>query len=272
MGVLTEASLRDQFRSEVPKVYTISPKTIVTPSARQFLNEKGVKVIYEEGELQDYQEADKGGSGGNRETEGNVYEPLEVPDKRIVPKYVDYYTGGAYEEKPEYMTHIYGNKLVYKDDCRIIFRGKLDSYESLLLETMVYTHKQDLKELTEELGEVLAYVRLILRGEVLNEQLSDMKVLGLDEAMLREQSHHPKKYFGILHIMPSFNMGETLIRLNTLRSTAREVEIAGLQAFKHQHQVERKDILQALNRLSSVIYIMMCREKAGKYKRKQSEK
>ncbi|WP_105617783.1 cobalamin adenosyltransferase [Vallitalea okinawensis] len=259
MRVLTETTLRGEFRSSIPEKFSVSRETIITPSAKQYLNEKGVMLVFEE-DNQEQQERVL-----TRQKEGNVYKPIETPDNKIVPKYLDYYTGGAYEEKPEYMTHIYGNRLVYKDDSRIVFRGKLDSYQSRILETMVYTDSQGLQGLTKDLNEVLEFVRKILKAEVLDEPLKDMKIFGLDEKELREMSHNPKKHFGILHIMPSFDMGETLIRLNSLRSAIREVEISGIQTFKKHHVVDRQDILQALNRLSSVIYIMMCRERAGKY-------
>lgn len=264
MRVLTEATLRGEFRHSIPKEFCVCPKTIITPSARQYLKDKGVQLVYEALDGLTHHQ-DKEEKMVSRQKEGNVYKPIETPNHKIVPKYVDYYSGGAYEEKPEYMTHIYGNKLVYKDDSRIIFRGKLDSYQSLILETLVYVDQQGLKDLTQELNEVLEFVRHILKAEVLEEPLGDMKVLGLDEKQLREMSHNPKKHYGIHHIMPSYDMGETLIRLNVLRSGAREIEIAGIQTFKKHHDIDRQDILQALNRLSSIIYIMMCREKAGFY-------
>jgi ethanolamine utilization cobalamin adenosyltransferase len=44
----------------------------------------------------------------------------------------------------------------------------------------------------------------------------------------------------------------------------REIEIAAVAAF--MNNVEKQDMIQALNRMSSVIYIMMLKEKAGIYK------
>jgi ethanolamine utilization cobalamin adenosyltransferase len=59
-------------------------------------------------------------------------------------------------------------------------------------------------------------------------------------------------------------MGPSLLGLNTLRSSVREIEIAAVAAF--MNNVEKQDMIQALNRMSSVIYIMMLKEKAGIYK------
>lgn len=71
-------------------------------------------------------------------------------------------------------------------------------------------------------------------------------------------SHHPKEYLGIDHILPDYKMGEILIGLNAIRSCAREAELSGIP-------LEREDIIKALNRLSSAVYVMMCRYLTGFY-------
>jgi ethanolamine utilization cobalamin adenosyltransferase len=54
-------------------------------------------------------------------------------------------------------------------------------------------------------------------------------------------------------------MGEEIIHLNELRTQVRALEIAAMNAFRQGADVKRKDIICVLNRLSSAIYILMCR-------------
>ncbi len=78
-------------------------------------------------------------------------------------------------------------------------------------------------------------------------------------------SHNPKKYLGIGHLLMNYQLSEWCIALNTLRTQARELELAAVNAFVSPDGTvaEREDLLLGLNRLSSVFYIMMCREAAN---------
>ncbi|QEK12643.1 cobalamin adenosyltransferase [Crassaminicella thermophila] len=252
MKVLTEATLRAEFKNIIPSRYYVDAEALITPSARQYLKDKNVELIVKNKERKE-------------EKIENDNKPSNSSNDKITPIYVSYYSGGTFEKKPEYMTQIYGNKLVYKDNNRIIFRGKLDSFQSQILELQVYVHSKKIDKLIKELDEILNFTRKILRAEVLNEELNEMRVLELDEQQLRDMSHNPKKYFGIDHILPNYKMGGIIIKLNSLRSSVREVEISAIKAFRKE-EIQRLDIIKALNRLSSAIYIMMCKFKAGLYK------
>lgn len=258
MKVLTEAILRKELKERVPSKYLVDKNVIITPSAKQYLREQKIQLIIEdmaeECEIEDSRK------------KGNKYKELETPTEKILPKYFSYYSGGALENKPEHMTQIYGNKLVFKDDPRIILRGKLDSLQSKIMELQVLIASKKITELVEELDEVLNYTRGILKSEVLEEELCIEMLIGLSEEQLREMSHHPKKHFGIEHILPNYQMGEILVGLNSLRSSVREVELTAVKAFRRDFDISRPDIIKALNRLSSCIYIMMCKHKAGLYK------
>lgn len=48
MKVLTEESLRIQFKKETPKTYTVDNKALLTPSAKEYLREKNVELIIKE--------------------------------------------------------------------------------------------------------------------------------------------------------------------------------------------------------------------------------
>ena len=65
--------------------------------------------------------------------------------------------------------------------------------------------------------------------------------------------------------MPGVEDGEVIARLNRARCLAREAELAGAAAFADREgNPTRVDLLQALNRMSSMLYILMIREKSGK--------
>ncbi|AKL93920.1 ethanolamine utilization cobalamin adenosyltransferase EutT [Clostridium aceticum] len=247
MKVLTEAGLRMAFKNKFPETYSVSSRVLVTPSAREYLKEKKIALIIEEGDA-------------------DVETKQERKDQ-VPPKYKCYYHGGFFEKKPEHMTQLHGNFLVNKDHPRIRLRGKLDSFQAEILEVQVFLDSLKEKKLLDDLGEVLVFVRNILRAEVLEEPFGECKILGLGEEELRKISHHPEKFFDVSHLLPEYSMGAVLIKLNTLRSAAREVEIVGVKAFTGENgEIKRNDILQALNRLSSCLYIMMCRWQGGHYK------
>ncbi len=250
MSVLTESALRSELKNQKTDRYVVSPDILITPSARQYLKDKNIELVVE---------------NKSKAVLGEAPQKAE-PEKGFQPKYVCGTTGGFFEKKPEYMTQLYGNKLVYKDHPRIFLRGRLDSLQSKTLELQYLAYKNKTEQLRKDLGEVLQLLRNILRAEVLEEVLPEITLFGYREDMLREMSHHPQKFFDFGHIVPSYDMGELVLGLNSLRSAVREVELAAVQAFKKEENIERQDLLQALNRLSSGVYILMCRCVGGFYK------
>ena len=155
--------------------------------------------------------------------------------------------GGILTEKPEDMTHLYGDVLVYKTHPRIGFRGAMDSLEAALLLC------------GEQVREILELARRLIRCEVMDEPVGDFTLYGLTEAEQRKRSHFPQDYYGQPHFMPDFSDGEKLLRLNQARCAARAAELAGARAFPDG---KRPDIQKALNRMSSMLYILMIQEKA----------
>lgn len=166
--------------------------------------------------------------------------------------------GGYLKEKPEHMTHLHGDVLVEKDHPRIVFRGKLDTLEAELLLCQLADEK-----LVSPVGEVLNLARQILRCEVLGEPLDDGTLCGLSEEEQRRRSHFPQDYYGVPHFMPEAKDGVIIARLNRARCAARETELAAVAAFRDgAGNPTRPDILKALNRMSSMIYLLMIQEKA----------
>ncbi len=162
-------------------------------------------------------------------------------------------SGGFIEEKPERLTHLFGDVLVEKTHPRIAFRGAVDSLEAELLLCAL-----DVPKWEKELTELLNYVRRILRCEVMGEPLPEMNLCGMNDKQLREKSHRPQDFFGQPHFMPAVSDGAAVLRLNKVRCQVRHTELMAVAAMP-----DREDILRALNRMSSCVYILMIREKAG---------
>ena len=58
--------------------------------------------------------------------------------------------------------------------------------------------------------------------------------------------------------MPEYTDGEAIVRLNRARCAAREAELKAVAAFTDREgNPTRVDILRAMNRVSSMIYILM---------------
>ena len=110
---ITEDFLRVELRNTQPEVYYIPEGKILTPAAREYLQQRKIKVA----------------AGGQPAEPAPAAAPAAQPVVPTVmcapeppkPKYVDYETGAYYMEKPEHMTQLFGNVLVAKDHPRIHF-------------------------------------------------------------------------------------------------------------------------------------------------------
>lgn len=258
MSVLTESEVRRQLKGTDFKEYTefrVLKGQIVTPSAKSFLSENNIKLKYVDSLEEVVHEVKK----------AKEEVPVKLQTIEEKNKYITVF-GAELMEKPEHMTHLHGNLLVFKDHKVIALRGKLDSLESKILETQVITHKLGASKLTEDLEEILKFVRGLLRCEVVNEPVGEFKLLGMTPEELREKSHYPKKYYGIGHEPVAFSMGEAVVALNSCRTTIRETELLAYTAFKGEYgDVQRPDIIKALNRLSSLFWIMIFKYRTGEY-------
>ena len=167
--------------------------------------------------------------------------------------------GGYVEEKPEHMTHLNGDVLVSKLHPRILFRGAVDHLEAELILAQLAVGEPYRKSLEE----ILNLARKLIRCDVLEEKLELDKLCGLTEAEMRKRSHRPQEYYGQAHFMPSAEDGMGIARLNQARCACREAELKALAAFSDREgNPTRVDILRALNRMSSMIYILMVQMKA----------
>ncbi|BBA52869.1 ethanolamine utilization protein [uncultured Fusobacterium sp.] len=250
--VLTEDKLKNLYRKEEFKKYVVENGTIMTPSARQFLADKGIEIVKEEAV----------------EEKTAVQEKVieRVVEKAITPKYIGV-AGESYFEKPEHMTQISGNILVKKNDVRIIFRGKLDSLQAKWLILQKEFENYGNEKLQKDMESVAVFIKKIVSAEVLDTEMEEIKVLEETLDKIKEISHNPKKFFGIGHLFDiSIKNSILVLKLNEMRSSSREIEIAGVTAFSNEKGIIiKKEILKALNRLSSVIYVMMLKGEKGEY-------
>ena len=177
-----------------------------------------------------------------------------LPAAEAKPEHYVLENGAFFREKPEDYTHLRGNILVPKTHPVIAFRGAMDTLQAELLLSQLAV-----PELQRELGEILSLARLILSREVMEEPLEEATLCGLTEAEQRKHSHLPQKYYGQPHFMPEVTDGAAILQLNRARCAARAAELACARAFPGG---ARPDIQKALNRMSSMIYILMIQLKA----------
>ena len=237
MQVMQEDTVRQLHLKQGKTEIHVGPRTYVTQQARDYIKEKRLTLIVdgETPENRDIRPAPEMAAGRFRTESGQVL-----------------------DHKPEHMTHLHGNVLVPKTHPRIELRGRLDSLEAEIVCLQVRAHNAGETALAEQLNQVLAFCRSLMGCEVTGKPLENWKILGLDSQGLREQSQQPKKYFGIGHLMPDYQLGEWSAELNRLRAMSRQVELSAARAFIHPDgTAERGDLLQGYNRLSSAFYVLM---------------
>ncbi len=222
----TEENVRDNLRNRDGKrVFFLGKEDRLTSSARDFLTRERIPIL---------------------------------PAEQAKPEVYRLENGGFMSQKPEHMTHLHGDVLVLKTHPRIAFRGAMDTLEAeLILCQLVADEKTNLA-----LSEILAFARLLLRCEVLHEPVPTGKLCGLTAEELRSHSHRPQDFYGQPHFMPESSDGEIIARLNRCRTAAREAELRCVAAFLDANgNPLRQDLLQAMNRLSSILYILMIQQK-----------
>ena len=226
MAVFTRESARANVRvKDGERVFYLADGDHLTPSAQQWLKDDGVKVLpASEAKVEEFRTLD----------------------------------GGFVRKKPEHMTHLRADVLVRKDHPRIRFRGMADALEGELL----LAAKEADSPLKEQLNEVLAVVRRLIRCDVLEEPVQIDTICGMTMAQLRERSHFPQKFYDQPHFMPSAEDSHMLLTLNKVRTLIRRTELAAYDAFHDRDgMVTREDLLQVLNRLSSTLWILMIQKK-----------
>lgn len=231
MDILTESDLRIGYYVRGERTFTIDPDTVITEESRIFADHHGITI-----------------------KRGKTAAPVSRPQaaKQGVPK-------------PEQMTHLNASELVPKNDPRITFRGRLDTFQAQILQVIAKCYKYNSPKLAEYLYEAVGLLRKVMAADVRNEPLPAWTFLGLTPEELREHSHHPEKYYNRKHQPPEADLSYAALELNLLRAQSRELELAFSQAFIDGTAVRREDIAALLNRLSSGLYILYCRAAGGEF-------
>ena len=222
----TEQNVRANIRNrQGQRVFFLGERDTLTPGARDFLTREKI--------------------------------PIRPASEAPIAEY-RLQNGAVLAEKPEHMTHLHGDVLVPKTYPRIAFRGAVDILEAELLLCQNALNKP----YSDEIGEILSLARQLIRCEVLSEPVKCQKLCGLTAQQIRDQSHRPQDFYGQPHFMPEATDGEALLRLNRCRCAVRAAELAAAHAFTDSEgNCTRPDILQALNRMSGMAYILMIRMK-----------
>ena len=222
----SKKQVQDNLRNRDGKrVFYLGKEDILTSEARDYLTEQRIEIL---------------------------------PAEQAKPERYRLLGGGYVTEKPEHMTHLQGDVLVPKTHPRIRFRGAVDTLEAHLL-----LCQQQVPQMQSPLQEILELARRLIRCDVLDEPVGEFTLCGLSQQEQRRRSHFPQEYYGIPHFMPSCQDKREVLELNRVRCIARQTELAAMDAFRDREgQPTRPDILQALNRVSSMLYILMLQEKA----------
>ena len=256
LKAITEDFLRLELRNAQPETYYVPEGKILTPAAREYLQQRKIKIA--KGEPPEAAPAEPAAPAAPV--------PAAAPAAAPTAKYRDHETGAFYMEKPEHMTQLFGNELVTKNHPRILFRGKLDSLQAMVVLDQALIAAGGNQKLVDDLGSILDNLREMMRCDVLDETYCRQTIIGLTHQELRERSHNPQKFFGIKQmLLPDYTMGRDYALLNQLRAAVRETEVAAATAFLTGSKCTRPDIMEELNRLSSALHIMMCMYLAGLY-------
>ncbi len=228
MAVFTREAVRDNLRiRDGQRVFYLSPQDRLTPAARDWLGQEGVQIL---------------------------------PASEAKPQTYMTLSGAVLAEKPEQMTHLRERILVPKNHPVIVWRGMLDLLQAELLLCIRQAGEQ--KGPAPELQQLLDFARLLMRCDVLEEPVPEQTLCGLTQQEIREHSHLPQKYYDQPHFMPSAEDSPMLLSMNRVRTLIRRCELAACEAFvSRDGEVLRQDILQAMNRMSSMMWILMIRLK-----------
>ena len=154
----TEAQVRDNIRNRDGKrIFYLGNGDQLTSGARDYLSAQRIEIL------------------PAREARKDRYAAL---------------SGGYFEEKPEHMTHLNGDYLVPKTHPRILFRGKMDSFQGEILLCLKFCPQS-----RQELAEILEFSHGLLRDEVLENPVAQKTLCGLTPEELRRISHFPQNAY-----------------------------------------------------------------------------
>jgi ethanolamine utilization cobalamin adenosyltransferase len=248
MAVITESELRELWRDGKKPLPAFPAGTSFTPAALDFLHANHLEIRTET------PAAPADGTPG-------WDKPGEFPVILSGPLPVCAECGQPVTHKPEHMTQLDAGHFAPKTHPRIRLRGRLDTLHALVMLIAAEARQENLSALARHLDTLAAYCREIQSAEYHGRPVGTLQLGGKGADEVHAISHHPEQYLGIPHIVPGPGDLKILHWLNYLRTTAREVEIAVLEAYPPP---ERADLAEAANRLSSAVYYLELLLRAGK--------
>jgi ethanolamine utilization cobalamin adenosyltransferase len=180
-------------------------------------------------------------------------------------------TGERFANKPDHLTHLVDDdSLVPKTEPRIVARGKLELLQSALLDAQVAADADGARALVGELGEILELARALVGAEVTGRPAPPPVLWGMSGVEIRDATHHTHELYGVPFMYPDVRQGPVIAKLSLARAVAREAEVAMVAAFPPAGGLPtappgRPDLAEALNRISSALYLLAVRYVAGIY-------
>jgi ethanolamine utilization cobalamin adenosyltransferase len=246
---ITETWLRERHSLSEGTELRLPADARLTPAARTLIEARRLTVKYHDEQGRLYRESEDGEAAALEPVHG-----LTGNSEKVVA--CCQLCHQPAEHKPEVMTHLNAHELVAKNDPRLRLRAQLDA--AIALAVWLQVELCEPGELVRWLGDVRSVLGQLMRADVLGEPLGGFAIGGLDADALHRLSHAPLKYLGHDHLVPELAHGRACVLLNLLRAKVREVEVSAAEVFIGAgYQVQRKDLLHALNRLSSALYVAM---------------
>lgn len=158
----------------------------------------------------------------------------------------------------ENMTSLKNGEHVKKTDARIALRGMLDVLQSTTNYIQAEAYSENNIELAEKLEDVQRLLKVLMYAHVTNEPVANgLTLFGYKLNELRELAH--KSYNSFNLPSPLYSYGKIPALINLLRAHVREAELTcanAIEACSDNDKDTHISILQALNRLSSGLYVL----------------
>ena len=154
----------------------------------------------------------------------------------------------------ETQTCLYKEQTVRKDHPRIAFRGGLDTLLAQTVCCQLAIRRAGHSDVEKQLDVMAAVIRALLCAEYSGQSFDIESFDAVDWEGMHSASHHPMAHFGIPHPIMDAVLGEGVAVLNLLRTRIRDCERLAVTAF----DAGREDMVHALNRMSSFVYVLMC--------------
>lgn len=244
MALLTEEDVRRMSNQGTRGPVVVNRDQMLTPGARDYLREHRVEVVYPQGEA----------AGEGAPSAPAKYRTL---------------FGAALNEKPEHMTHLKGNVLVFKDHPRIAFRGWIDALEAEILLTQQAAAGRAMgpwpgswRRFWALSGAISASTCWTSRWGPSSCAAIRRSSSGSTPTIRRSTSASPTFWPAIPTAPPCW-------RSTSCALWCGRPSWPPTPAFRDADgNVTRGDMILGLNRLSSLMWIFMIKLKAGRYERK----